>query len=158
MEHPTDRSGIVLLVAQRNSLMHVYEIISGRWRNDLGVLLGYAYSGGDCGQAPEAVNNPMMQSVPFVGPIPEGRYTIGEPVDTVTHGPYFMPLIPDPTNEMYGRSSLGIHGDSIVHPGKKMASEGCIVGLPRMVREAIWKSGDHDLTVVAQFNAVVEAT
>jgi hypothetical protein len=137
--------------------VNIYEVTTGKFRNDAGIVLGIAYSGGDCGKSHDAVNNPAMQAIPFVGPIPEGQYIIEAPVDTVTHGPYFLPLTPNPTNEMYGRSAFGIHGDSVVNPGKKMASEGCIVGLPRMIREAIWNSGDHELTVVREFNVVQEA-
>lgn len=132
--------------------MNTYEITTGRFWDRLMRLLGIAYSGGDCGRSPEAVNNPRMQSLPFVGPIPEGLYIIMEPVDTITHGPYFMPLSPDPGNLMWGRSAFGIHGDSIVNPGRKAASEGCITGLTKLVRKRIWESGDHDLRVIAQIN------
>ena len=39
--------------------------------------------------------------------------------------PVAMPLIPDPANQMHGRSGFFIHADSIADPGS--ASEGCIV-------------------------------
>jgi hypothetical protein len=92
-------------------------------------------------------NNPSEQDVPNVGPIPEGEYTIeGPPYDTTTHGPYVMRLVPNPGNQMYGRSSFLLHGDSLSHPGA--ASEGCIV-MGRTIREAVWNSGDRDLTVIA---------
>jgi len=65
-------------------------------------------------------------------------------VDTVTHGPYVLPLTPSLNNQMFGRSGFLIHGDSVVNPGT--ASEGCII-LPRAVRQQIWGAGDHVLQV-----------
>ena len=79
------------------------------------------------------------------GPLPRGMYTIQEPVDTETHGPYVLWLTPDKDNEMFGRSGFGWHGDSKEHPG--LASEGCIVS-PRAWRELAWGSKDHILQVV----------
>lgn len=77
----------------------------------------------------DGLNNPAMQFVHDVGPLPQGWYTIKlPPVDTATHGPYVMWLEPDPDNQMGGRSAFGIHGDKvdfITHP--KSASDGCIV-------------------------------
>lgn len=87
-----------------------------------------------------------MQSVKDVGPVPTGRYRIDAPVNTVTHGPYVLRIVPDPKNVMYGRTGFLIHGDSVVSPGT--ASEGCIVQ-SRDVREKIWASGDRDLEVVS---------
>ena len=49
-----------------------------------------------------------------------------------------MPLIPSPTNEMFGRSEFLIHGDSLEHPGA--ASEGCII-LPRFTVAYMGVSG-----------------
>lgn len=105
-------------------------------------ILATGYSGRD-----EAKNNSAMEQVKDRGPIPRGRYTIGPPRDTHTHGPYVLPLTPDADNEMWGRGEFLIHGDNIELPGR--ASEGCII-LPRFARERIWESGDHDLQVVAE--------
>jgi len=102
------------------------------------VAIGYSGAG-------DGKNNPDMQDVPNVGPLPKGIYTIEAPVDTKTHGPYVMWLVPDPANEMFGRSAFGIHGDSVVHPGT--ASEGCMI-FARTIREKIWTSGDTKLEVV----------
>lgn len=121
--------------------MHLYEIISGRWTSPEGQTVGFGYSG-----SPEGKNDPTKQDIPFVGPIPIGRYTIEQPRDTVTHGPYALPLVPDPSNQMFGRDSFLIHGDSKSVPGS--ASEGCII-LARDVREFIWKSCDLQLEVVS---------
>ena len=116
-----------------------YEQRTGQLSRD-GANIVRGYSG-----AGEGKNNPEDQEIHNVGPIPRGLYTINSPQDTVTHGPYVLSLTPDPENEMYGRDSFLIHGDSKVDPGT--ASEGCII-LPRNIRERIWTSGDTSLKVV----------
>lgn len=78
------------------------------------------------------------------GPIPQGLYYIGKPIDTIIRGPHVLPLTPSPENQMYGRGGFLIHGDSIVDPGN--ASDGCII-LPLFVREAISSSDDMTLAV-----------
>lgn len=94
----------------------------------------------------EGKNNPAMESVHDVGPIPEGLWKIsGPPQDTETHGPYVLALYPQKGTETYGRSGFLIHGDSIAAPGT--ASHGCII-CDRRTRSAIWQSADYDLTVV----------
>lgn len=117
-----------------------YQNSSGRTFDPDFVLVAIGYSG----RYPDGKNKPEMMKVKDVGPIPTGIYKIGEPVDTVTHGPYVLPLTPDPGNEMFGRSGFLIHGDSVLHPGT--ASEGCIV-LPRNIREMMWNSPDHVVKV-----------
>lgn len=119
--------------------MWTYEQATGRLLHD-GLCADTGYSGKGDGK-----NNPAMQDVRGIGPLPKGTYTINAPIDTHTHGPYVMWLIPDPQNDMCGRSAFGIHGDSVVHPGE--ASEGCMI-FPRTVRERVWNSGDHTLEVV----------
>lgn len=118
--------------------MWVYNQANGNLSHD-GALIGTGYSG-----APSGKNNPAMQNVACIGPIPQGNYAIGEPFDSPAHGPFAMPLEPDPSNEMFGRSGFLMHGDSIEHPG--CASEGCII-MQRAVREAVWNSGDRELEV-----------
>jgi hypothetical protein len=120
--------------------MWTYYQKNGRLLNAQRRLVGMGYSGHD-----EGKNNPAMQNLSRVGPIPCGTYTIGAPFDSESHGPYCLPLTPDTDNEMFGRSGFLMHGDSIVHPG--MASLGCIIQL-HAVRETVWKSGDHRLKVV----------
>lgn len=108
-----------------------------------GMIFGYGYSGKG-----EGKNNPAMQHIHNVGPIPVGTYIIQPPHDSETHGPFVLPLLPNATNEMFGRSGFLIHGDSIKNPGT--ASEGCII-LPRAVRNTIFKSEDVDLKVFAEY-------
>jgi hypothetical protein len=110
------------------------------WPDGTVLATGYA------GMPPAGKNNPSAQNLHDIGPLPRGLYTMDEPIDTKTHGPYVMWLEPDPSNEMFGRFGFGIHSDSVVHPGA--ASEGCIV-LPIAARKSMWASGDRQLMVVA---------
>lgn len=122
--------------------MWMYSQSAGRiWREGDPAVYPLCYSGKNGGK-----NNPALQSMHNVGPIPQGVYGIGPPQDTKTHGPYVLPLIPKKGNVMWGRSGFLMHSDSVSHPGQ--ASEGCIV-CARSTRVEIWESGDHQLTVVA---------
>lgn len=106
-----------------------------------GKFISMGYSG-----QPNYKNNPKYEGLKEKGPIPRGVYIMREPIDTATHGPFVIWLTPSGGNEMYGRGSFGVHGDSVVHPGA--ASLGCIV-LPRQARELLWGDGsDLFLNVV----------
>lgn len=120
--------------------MYVYSISTGEMSRDGGVI-ATGYSG-----QPSCKNDPEKCMVHNKGPIPPGRYSIGQPRDTASHGPFVLPLTPAEDNEMFGRSGFLIHGDSASHPGE--ASEGCII-LPRAVRETIHASEDTELEVTA---------
>lgn len=120
--------------------MWIYEQKSGWLISPEGKKIAQGYSG-----AGEGRNNPDMQMVKDVGPIPCGLYTIHAPVDTVTHGPYVMRLEPASVNEMFDRAGFLLHGDSVVNPGT--ASLGCPV-LPRYARERVGESSDKVLEVV----------
>lgn len=94
------------------------------------IVLGYSgFDDPETGQ--RGKNNPELERVEEVGPIPVGKYLIGTPHDTLTHGPYVLPLTPDPANEMFGRSAFLMHGDSVVDPGT--ASRGCIIILAKFI-------------------------
>jgi len=115
---------------------------SGELQHD-GEPVATGYSGAGPGK-----NNPDLEKVPNVGPIPQGDWTItGPPVDTAQHGPYVLQLKPAPDTPTFGRSGFLMHGDSKESPGN--ASQGCVI-LPRSAREQVWKSGDRDLKVVAE--------
>lgn len=123
--------------------MLTYSISTGVMQRDDGVRMGTGYSG-----QPECKNDPAACSIKNKGPIPPGLYTIEAPRDSEGHGPYVLPLTPDPSNEMHGRDAFLIHGDSVKHPGT--ASQGCII-LGRAVREAVWETAsasDRKLRVV----------
>jgi hypothetical protein len=95
------------------------------------------YSGAGRGR-----NNASMESYRNIGPIPRGRYRIGSPYDTTTHGPHVMRLTPVGHNAL-GRAGFLMHGDNRTHT----ASEGCVI-LPPNVRDQISRSGDTSLDVV----------
>ena len=118
---------------------------TGELRQD-GEPVATGYSGAGAGK-----NNPDMERVPNVGPIPQGGWTIaGPPTNTADHGPYVLTLKPEADTRTFGRTGFLMHGDSIESPG--CASQGCVI-MPRAIREHVWKSGDRELEVVAEIPA-----
>lgn len=124
--------------------MYTFSQSLGRLTDQDENYVGSGWSGQGLG-----VDNPDMQSVHNVGPLPRGKYKIGPAYHHPRLGRVTMDLIPNPANEMFGRSVFRIHGaasgDTFISPGQ--SSEGCIV-LPRPVREKIDASPDKDLQVV----------
>jgi len=121
--------------------MWKYQISTGILTAPDGEIEGHGYSG-----APQYRNDTSAVAIHNEGPLPPGLYKIGKAFNHPTKGPLCMELIPNPLNNMFGRSGLLIHGDSIKHPGT--ASEGCIIQ-GRSARLAISLSDDDDLEVVA---------
>jgi len=119
----------------------VYEQATGRMLLNAEEL-GEGYSGRNGG-----VNNPMMQDIPGIGPIPVGFYTIQPPRESARLGQYVLALIPFAANKMFGRAGFDWHGDETEHPGEHLASDGCIIHA-REVRETGWNSGQGILQVV----------
>jgi len=105
--------------------------------NGVKVYRGYAGKG-------TAKNQPIMEHLRNLGPIPKGRYETQAPRTSARMGPYVLPLVPIGHNAR-GRTDFQIHGDSRSNPGS--ASNGCII-MPRSIRERIWKSGIRSLIVV----------
>jgi hypothetical protein len=106
-----------------------------------GKLLTSGYSGHDAG-----FNNPALESDVGIGPIPRGMWTIGAFGNGHPHlGPLVAALTPK-GHDAHGRSAFFIHGDNA--KADHSASHGCII-LPRFAREAIARSGDTALEVVA---------
>jgi len=124
--------------------MWTYEQRTGVLRHN-GESLGTGYSGMDCPPDGMGKNNPMLQDVQDVGPIPQGNWSIGPVFDSEEFGPIVMRLTAKEGTDAFGRAGFLIHGDSIQHPG--MASHGCIV-LGRSLRILIAHSGDTELQVV----------
>ena len=104
------------------------------------VLKGYGFSG----KKGVWRNNPERQHEKNRGPIPAGRYRIGDRCSRTPGGRRLdnFPLTPDPSNNMYGRSAFLIHGGS----PQGDPSEGCIIA-SKAIRNAIEQSGDKDLVV-----------
>ena len=97
----------------------------------------------------EGKNNPAMQFVRCVGPLPQGWYTI-DPWE-MSHpvlGPMVAHLTPDPDNDMQGRNAFYFHGPSSDPSKYGQESEGCIV-VPHFPRQAIKDTGMTRLQVVA---------
>lgn len=110
-----------------------------------GKIVSRGYSGKGRG-----VNNPSLQGVAGIGPIPRGRWIMINRYDSKNVGPFTITLnavdsTPDDRHDATGRGAFRIHGDSIRAPGT--ASKGCII-LPRAIREMVWRSGDHELEVI----------
>lgn len=104
-----------------------------------GKNIAFGYSGKSGGK-----NNPSLEGVPNMGPIPRGRYRIGPGFNHQSKGPTTMALTPIGHSAL-GRSGFLIHGDSRKHPGN--ASEGCIV-VPPEIRTLINQSSDRIIEVV----------
>jgi hypothetical protein len=122
---------------------HIYEQKTGKWTHDTGAAqftwTGYSGHG-------EGKNNPAMQAVHDVGPIPCGKYLIGTFFDHPEKGPVVARLTPLPETNTFGRTALELHGDSIQAPGT--ASLGCIIQ-SRPAREHIRDSHDYNLEVIS---------
>ena len=118
--------------------MWTYSQGTGKLFDPDGVHVATGYSGKGRGK-----NNCELQHVRNVGPIPQGIYTIGQAYNSAKVGPFALPLTPDPSNDMGGRSAFLIHGDNKTGT----ASEGCII-LGRMVRDRLNYSAERLLKVV----------
>jgi Protein of unknown function (DUF2778) len=111
-------------------------------------LIGQGYSGNGPG-----LNNPDMQNVPNVGPIPQGNYDIGSQGTHYARGldgtliplPGSMSLNPEPGTDTFDRSHFLIHGDTSCQC--QNASSGCVI-LPPSIRNRIGNSGDPVFTVI----------
>jgi hypothetical protein len=106
-----------------------YEQATGRLLEDDGKVIGLGWAGHLQGR-----NNPEMQIVKGVGPLPKGKYIVENPENGTHLGPLAFPLTPDPTNKMFGRDAFFIHGASAEHPA--LSSDGCIIQ-GRIAREYI---------------------
>ena len=104
--------------------------LSGMIKAPSGAFLGTGYSGNGQG-----LNNPAMENVHNIGPIPRGAYYIGDFFDDDGgKGPTVCDLVPCSETETFGRCGFMIHGDN--KKANHTASEGCIVA-PRFIRDAM---------------------
>lgn len=118
--------------------MWVYDQQTGKLSRDGQEL--QAYSGHGPG-----LNNPALENLADIGPIPKGLYTISSPFNDDEKGPLVCNLIPAESNTMFDRSGFMLHGDN--RDANYTASHGCIVA-PHVVRVAVTTSGDNQLKVV----------
>lgn len=144
----------------------VWEQSTGTMYRPDGTVLGRGYAGHGSG-----INNPAMQAIPNVGPVPcgpnntDGEYTIGPLLPNTEPGPLrhlgtnVAQLIPSDEQaafiKLLGREpfSFYIHGGVAGEPAVPTegmpvpsASEGCIV-LGRDLRMAVLQSEDRKLIV-----------
>ena len=119
--------------------MWIYSQSSGFLWNNHGDCIATGYSGHS-----EGKNNPKLDHVPFIGPIPRGEYAIGDPYDSDNVGKFALPLLPH-GHDCHGRVDFLMHGDSIKNPGT--ASRGCII-MPKHIRLAVNNSKDRILRVI----------
>lgn len=125
--------------------MYTYSQGAHTMEKDGALVSTTGHSGNGAGR-----DNPNMQNVPDVGPLPRGRYKIGPWVMGLRRGPLSslgpvtasLTPVPDAngsTSWMCGRFGFFIHGPEL--------SEGCPVQL-LSIREAMARSGDDDFEVV----------
>jgi Protein of unknown function (DUF2778) len=118
----------------------VYRAPHGAAGHQVSHVLGRGYSG-----APGSVNNPANESIANTGPIPRGRWHIGNMEPHHSHlGPHVMSLTPVGHNA-HNRTAFYIHGDNELL--NRTASNGCIILGPD-IRYRIGHSHDHLLEVV----------
>jgi RHS repeat-associated protein len=116
-----DPSGLICEYAQRAGTFTCWNASGQIYASCRG------YSGNGIG-----LNNPTAQHLQNVGPIPQGRYTVGG--TTTRRGAGTRPLAPDPTNNMHGRAGFLLHGDN--RAANNTASQGCII-IPAKCRGAV---------------------
>ena len=90
-------------------------------------------------------NNPLMQDVHFIGPLPQGLYRVGEWGDHPPVGQNSAPLT-QIGGETYGRSAFFMHGPGGEDP--ENSSEGCIV-IPHDDRLKVIALNPATITVTA---------
>lgn len=116
-----------------------YQQSTGKLLDPVGEWIGTGYSGHGSG-----LNNPAMEAVPEIGPIPTGTWLIGAAATLPILGRLVMPLSPvdfDP----HGRAGFFMHGDSAAMD--HTASCGCIVIGPAD-RQQVAEGLDRRLEVI----------
>ena len=108
---------------------------------DSGAIVGKGWAGNG-----EGKNNPAMQEVHSVGPLPRGVYSVGQWEE---NHPGLGPIVAHLTQiqgDAFGRDAFYIHGPA-VNPSKYgQESKGCIV-LPREYRLAVKARNPDTITV-----------
>lgn len=118
-------------------MLWYYSQSNHTFSKDSDLITDDAYSGTGGGR-----NNPLMQNVRNVGPIPVGSYQIGAATNSHHTGPLTLPLSPLHGTNTFGRTAFRIHGDNRRHD----ASHGCII-LSHAVRLKVNHSHDKTLVV-----------
>lgn len=114
----------MLRYSQKTGTLFQYVVGEGGWTWE---KIGAGYSGHG-----EGLNNPSKESVPDVGPIPCGIWSLSFPFEDPHKGPVCFRLTP--LTYRGPRTGFLIHGDN--PKGDHSASEGCII-LDHVTREKI---------------------
>ena len=102
---------------------------------DKGDRVATCYAGGNGGLNPEGVNNPALQYASNVGPLPQGRYVVGDlhsaAIDGINFdarfGPTYRRLKQVNEEQMHGRSGMLMHWDRADRATRPQSgSHGCI--------------------------------
>jgi hypothetical protein len=117
-----------LLAPQEAVAAYTYEQRTGRLLTPDGKPMTIGYSGHGQG-----LNNPDMEHVVAVGPIPRGLWKMGAPYNSGKVGRLAIPLSPE-GHGAHGRSAFLVHGDNT--KGNRSASNGCIIA-PHPIRQAL---------------------
>lgn len=116
-------------------------VIEYHWRDGVGTISNHAWAGNHAGK-----NNPSMQKVRCVGPLPQGVYTILPPVTHPHLGPFAMKLEPVEGTDTFGRDGFWWHGASSNPNNYGQESMGCVIS-DRGSRVAGWETGARQLLV-----------
>lgn len=104
-----------------------------------GEPIGKGYSGHG-----EGLNNPKLEMVHSLGPLPKGLWELGMFFDDKHLGVTVCALKPT-DQDVFGRGGFFIHGDNKLM--NFTASDGCII-LSRKLREAIRDSGEKYIEII----------
>lgn len=119
-----------------------YSQHSGILTDDQGIQVAVGWAGNHDGK-----NNPDMQQVRCVGPLPRGVYKVESWIDVHPHlGPDVAPLT-QVSGETYGRGDFFIHGPSVASDRYGQESKGCIV-ITRPMRQQVRALGPDFVEVV----------
>jgi len=123
--------------------MWTFESSTGKWFDPGGNYVSTGYSGHGAG-----LNNPAMQNVPDVGPLPAGIYDQSDWFTDPEKGPLVCRLIPRDGTNTFGRSGFMNHGDNARLD--RSASLGCAIA-DHSTRLARSQSADQVLQCVEVF-------
>ena len=118
-----------------------YDQVTGHITNDEGKLLATGWSGNGDGK-----NNPAMQDVHSVGPLPQGVYKVCEWEYEHNGLGHDVVAILQVEGETFGRDGFFIHGPAINSEHYGQESKGCIV-VPREGRLYIQSLHPDTVTV-----------
>jgi len=118
---------------------------TGHVTDDSGTIIAHGYAGNNKDPKHLGKNNPELQGMKCVGPLPQGKYTIGKWGDHGEVGPNSAPLT-QIEGETFGRNDFLIHGPGGEDPAN--CSKGCIV-IPHDERMKVIALKPDTVTVTA---------